>query len=950
MRQFKWTQFAMIYSTTDSQHRCRYIKDDIEDVVTNDDEIFISFQRSLAITTLDNIKVALNQVKTRARIIVACFESDRDKRNFLIALSELSMNTNDYVSILVDLRGLGFGTQLVGGSEIGSDIDTVSGTTALWVQSGIYNSMDGKNDVAKDGARSVFTLDVLGDTTADGETMENFAHAVISRAQGWPFYCSNCTESNYNASTYARHLHDSFYLYALALNRTIAQNSTNSLKNGAEIIRNTRGTFKGATGNVRIGFNGTRDSTFGLTGLLPDKRSAVFLTIAFDNGEGILKTNYTDPTTSIWAIRNGKQPLDEPKCGFDGLGCPEEFWGIYGVYVIIAIVIAVILLAVIIIYGIYYRREQIKKLNLLWQISFYELQKPQKKKGFESERSLQSGKHSNSTKMTLESMTESRNYGYFYLRGEPIAARKFHSKPELNESDFVQLRKLTQLDADNLNRFLGLSIDGPQIYSIWKYCGRGSLKDVISKGTYNMDAFFALSIMRDIINGLSIIHNSNFLGCHGRLSSRNCVVDDRWVVKISDFGLHKLVNSDKKRKTDLLWTAPELMRDQNLGGSKQADIYSFAIIASEILTRKSPWDVDNQHSRIEELLYLVKRGGTNPPRPNLQDIDIPDINPAVLHLIRDCWQEEPKNRPTIDQIKSLMKSMSGRNLNLMDHIFAMVEAYAENLTEEVAERTKELVEEKKKSDLLLYRMLPRQVADNLKAGKAVEPESFDNVTVFFSDVVQFTTLASKCTPLQVVNLLNDLYSLFDAIIEANDVYKVETIGDGYLCVSGLPHRNGNEHAKEIANLSLGFMEAVTTFRIPHLPNERVLIRVGGHTGPCTAGVVGLTMPRYCLFGDTVNTASRMESNGQQLRGEVIIKGKGVMETYWLLSRIDGASSYIPLAKPQTAKHLSPPLNSQYLKTPNSPKINHSTQKSSIKNSNNKLSDNSMYGQFLASNV
>uniref|UniRef100_A0A914QLF6 Receptor ligand binding region domain-containing protein n=1 Tax=Panagrolaimus davidi TaxID=227884 RepID=A0A914QLF6_9BILA len=352
MRQFKWTQFAMIYSTTDSQHRCRYIKDDIEDVVTNDDEIYISYQRSLTITTLDNIKVALNTIKTRARIIVACFESDRDKRNFLIALSELSMNTNDYVSILVDLRGLGFGTQLVGGSEIGSDIDTVSGTTALWVQSGIYNSMDGKNDVAKDGTRSVFTLDVLGDTTADGETMENFAHGVISRAQGWPFYCSNCTEKNYNASTYARHLHDSFYLYALALNRTIAQNSTNSLKNGAEIIRNTRGTFKGATGNVRIGFNGTRDSTFGLTGLLPDKRSAVFLTISFDNGEGILKTNYTDPTTSIWAIRNGKQPFDEPKCGFDGLGCPEEFWGIYGIYVIIAIVIAVIFLAVIIIYGI----------------------------------------------------------------------------------------------------------------------------------------------------------------------------------------------------------------------------------------------------------------------------------------------------------------------------------------------------------------------------------------------------------------------------------------------------------------------------------------------------------------------------------------------------------------------------------------------------------------------
>lgn len=94
----------------------------------------------------------------------------------------------------------------------------------------------------------------------------------------------------------------------------------------------------------------------------------------------------------------------------------------------------------------------------------------------------------------------------------------------------------------------------------------------------------------------------------------------------------------------------------------------------------------------------------------------------------------------------------------------------------------------------------REVADSLKIGQSVEPKSYECVTVFFSDVVGFTTISSKLKPLQVVNLLNDVYSNFDSIIGKHDVYKVETIGDGYLCVSGLPNRNGNTHAQHIADM------------------------------------------------------------------------------------------------------------------------------------------------------
>uniref|UniRef100_A0A0K0DIG4 guanylate cyclase n=1 Tax=Angiostrongylus cantonensis TaxID=6313 RepID=A0A0K0DIG4_ANGCA len=210
-----------------------------------------------------------------------------------------------------------------------------------------------------------------------------------------------------------------------------------------------------------------------------------------------------------------------------------------------------------------------------------------------------------------------------------------------------------------------------------------------------------------------------------------------------------------------------------------------------------------------------------------------------------------------------MRRYPERQHNLMDHVMITLENYASSLETEVEERLLELKEEKKKCDILLYRMLPKQVAERLKLGENVEPESYDSVTVFFSDVVGFTTIASRGSPMQVVTLLNDLYTLFDSTIEEHDVYK--------------------------------------------------------HLGPVVAGVVGLKMPRYGLFGDTVNTASRMESSGKpacvhmssnacellnnthngyitEPRGEIIIKGKGTMQTYWLLGHEFGIDIRSPSTK------------------------------------------------------
>ena len=112
----------------------------------------------------------------------------------------------------------------------------------------------------------------------------------------------------------------------------------------------------------------------------------------------------------------------------------------------------------------------------------------------------------------------------------------------------------------------------------------------------------------------------------------------------------------------------------------------------------------------------------------------------------------------------------------------------------------------------------------------------------------FTSLSAESTPMQVVDMLNDLYSMFDDVLDRYDVYKVETIGDAYMIVSGLPGRNGDLHAREIARVALAILDAVRTFRIRHRPNEQIKVRIGLNSGPVCAGVVGQKMPRYCLFG------------------------------------------------------------------------------------------------------
>lgn len=154
----------------------------------------------------------------------------------------------------------------------------------------------------------------------------------------------------------------------------------------------------------------------------------------------------------------------------------------------------------------------------------------------------------------------------------------------------------------------------------------------------------------------------------------------------------------------------------------------------------------------------------------------------------------------------------------------------QNYARDASMKSNELKKEKKKSDRLLYQMLPKEVALQLKMRRKVTAEYFDSVTIYFSDIVGFTSISAASTPMDVVVFLNKLYQFFDDYIDLYDVYKVETIGDAYMVASGLPHRNGKKHAKEIALLSLCLLKGINSFVIPHMSDRKLKLRIGLHTG------------------------------------------------------------------------------------------------------------------------
>uniref|UniRef100_F6Y3Q3 Guanylate cyclase n=1 Tax=Monodelphis domestica TaxID=13616 RepID=F6Y3Q3_MONDO len=507
--------------------------------------------------------------------------------------------------------------------------------------------------------------------------------------------------------------------------------------------------------------------------------------------------------------------------------------------------------------------------------------------------------------------------------GKIVAIKKITKKTfTLSKIIRKEVKQVRELDHPNICKFIGGCIEVPNIAIVTEYCPKGSLNDVLLSEDIPLNWGFRFCFATDIAQGMAYLHQHKIF--HGYLKSTNCMIDDRWVCKISDFGLKSYRKEDLpegfssyQQRLRQIYLAPEAHLVPDWEPSALGDVYSYAIILLEIATRSDPVQKEESHSMESALCLPLQelisgKSENSCPCPS-----------EYVELIRKCRKNNPSQRPTFEQIKKLLYKMNPNKVSPVDMMMTLMEKYSKHLEVLVVERTQDLMHEKQKTDRLLYSMLPKQVADDLRQGNPPQAQSYISATIFFSDIVGFTQLSSTSTPYQVVNFLNKLYTTFDEIIDSYDVYKVETIGDAYMVVSGVPKMNGILHAGQIASMALDLVAVCKTFKIPHKPSVQLMIRAGIHSGPVVAGVVGTKMPRYCLFGDTVNTASRMESTSKALkiqcsssayqlleqigdyklvcRGNLEVKGKGTMVTYWLEGKKTAANpeetSSTPVSSP-----------------------------------------------------
>ncbi|KAL3100700.1 hypothetical protein niasHT_020979 [Heterodera trifolii] len=530
-----------------------------------------------------------SDIVSASGVVLLCFDDLKQMRTFALQLFDGGLNTKDYVYIMVD-----------------NDMYLSFNLTRLpfWVQSSNNsNTLDGRNaDAEVIGRLALWWHYDITLSTLSNQNYYGFFKRVIDRTGDWPFYCdeSNCSKV-INGSLYSLLLYDAIYNYGMALNESFRQFGIRPevYRNGTLLAQNNRKPFMGLTGyvtvetdqNTRVFVLSNRKSS--------EKGNSLRILMQFAWVEGKLQISLRNGSLSMWSSRGGSIPPAVPICGFDGKGCAASVFEMYKGYLLLGIALFVVTISgstFTVGFLIHAKFVEGRRSNMSWKIPFALLTKSKPKRADRtaanrSRHSVRSNQTniSSLTHSTIGSLARSRIFSLYSYNGEKCIVRSFGSTTmakALTMAQMAECRTMRLFDHENVNRFLGLSLDGPNVLAVWNFCMRGSIRDVIlSENAMVKDVIFIQSAIKELCEGIHFLHNSP-LQFHGRLKSSACLINDRWQVKISYFGLRWLKSSQKYRAKDLLWLSPEQLRKMGdseiVEGSKPSDIYTMALIFTEV--------------------------------------------------------------------------------------------------------------------------------------------------------------------------------------------------------------------------------------------------------------------------------------------------------------------------------------------------------------------------------
>eukprot|EP01135_Chromosphaera_perkinsii_P002321 Nk52_evm107s221 gene=Nk52_evmTU107s221 len=453
------------------------------------------------------------------------------------------------------------------------------------------------------------------------------------------------------------------------------------------------------------------------------------------------------------------------------------------------------------------------------------------------------------------------------------------------------LHKVFKLRHPNLNPLIGVCIQSPNICIVTQFSSKGSLTDVMQdwKET-GVDGMFKTSWCLDLANGLSYLHTK--YGPHGNLRSSKCLINSRWGLSITGFGLAPFKDGEtddisfennEKHAYDMkfkqLWVAPELLSSMKYqsrstpSATLPGDVYSYGIVANYIQSGEEPYE--DLELDINLVLDGIENGGLRP----LPFKSSSGVQKILKEIVLKCWDPDQYLRPHMKSILALMKEKAPKVDRVFDKLISMMEKYSNELKSKVETKENELQSKREEVDNFLSSTIPKPVLRVLKTGQSWEARSYPLASVLVLDIVKFSKRIESLAPAHTAKLLIQIdHLIYDLMGDDTSFVSLETTGDVYMIASGLPETCGDKHAFNLCDFGSKIQPSLRKIYLDNVSLD-LSCRIGISTAGALAGICGARLPRFFVLGNVMSTALRIEMAGAAGKIRVSEKTKELAELH-----------------------------------------------------------------------